>query len=80
MELVGQQEKSLIRLFRQLTGQEQRRVREFVESLRKAGKDLLSNDRQGDDPVDLWMGAFKGKCSSSEEYARSKAAEKLLER
>ncbi len=80
MELVGNKEKSLIRLFRQLTEPEQQRVRDFVESLKKTGERLLKDQPAQPDPVDQWMGIFEGRCTTSVEYAKRKEEEKRLER
>lgn len=66
---------------RELPKKEQKKLETFAISLKPRSKKVRAKKSKPaiEDPVEKWRGYFKGKCSTSEEFAKRKAEEKLLE-
>jgi|GEM_PF-4802678 len=82
MDFLNKSEIRIIKVMRKLSEADQKQLETFVISLKPKQtkntgkkKNTISND-----PVAKWRGSFKGKCSSSEDFAKRKELEKLLER
>lgn len=80
MDFLNKTEERLIKVMRELPKQEQKKLETFAISLKPKSKIVRTKkSKQTIDPIEKWRGYFKGKCSTSEEFAKRKADEKLLE-